>query len=288
MPGCGDQAGVQDGGIGAAAVADAGQPFAQPGGGEPVCAVLGVETGQERQADRRVDLGEQPDRAGEGVVEVGAQLVGDRDPVADEVLVGAAGAARADSGRAARGQRCQPGPVGAQPARLTTSSASGAWLVPAEFRSIGVHLVEGLINGVKSMTGDLVGTIGNMAQDALDAAEHFLGIGSPLKYTYEHGLWLMEGHSEGIKAGAPGMQASLRSALGGIPGLFPGSGGAGGSRRLNVTVPDADDPGRRGEQPPERPEVPAVPPARDAGGRAPPWHAEPDERPVRIVPGIRA
>jgi len=53
---CG-QAGVQDGGVGAAAVAGAGQPGGQAPGREPVRAVLGGEAGQEFQADRRVDLG---------------------------------------------------------------------------------------------------------------------------------------------------------------------------------------------------------------------------------------
>ena len=57
--GRGGEAGVQDGGVGAAAVADRGQPGGQPLGGEPVGAVLGVEAGQERQADRRVEVGEQ-------------------------------------------------------------------------------------------------------------------------------------------------------------------------------------------------------------------------------------
>jgi hypothetical protein len=111
-------------------------------------------------------------------------------------------------------------------------------LVPAQFRTIGVHLVEGLIGGVKSMIGDLMGTIGSMASGALGAAEHFLGIGSPSTITRQHGLWLMEGYAEGIKEGTPMLDASLKSALGGLPGLFPGSsGGAGGTGRMNVTVP---------------------------------------------------
>jgi hypothetical protein len=36
---------------------------------------------------------------------VSAQLVGDRDPVSDEVLAGAAGPAQRDRGRAVRGER---------------------------------------------------------------------------------------------------------------------------------------------------------------------------------------
>ncbi len=112
--GCAGQAGVQHGGVGAPGVADGVQPLAQAGGGEPVGAVLGVEPGQERHADLRVDLGEQPDGAGEGVVQVGAQLVGQPDAVVDEVFAGAAGAAQRDGLGAVWGEWAQPGPVGAQ------------------------------------------------------------------------------------------------------------------------------------------------------------------------------
>jgi hypothetical protein len=95
-------------------VPPAGQPLAEPGRGEPVSAVLAVEAGQERQADRGVDLLEQADRAGEDVAQVSAQLVSQADTVADQVLAGAACAAQRDGRRAVRGQRAQPGTVGAQ------------------------------------------------------------------------------------------------------------------------------------------------------------------------------
>jgi hypothetical protein len=104
---------MQHGGIGAAGVADAGQPLAQPGRGEPVGAVLGAEASQERQADRGVDLLEEADRTGQGVAQVRAQLVGQADAVTDEVLAGPAGAAQRDGRGAVRDERAQPGAVGA-------------------------------------------------------------------------------------------------------------------------------------------------------------------------------
>ena len=70
--------------------------------------------GQEGQADGRVQLAEQADCAGVGGLQVGAQLVAGRDPVADQVLAGAAGLAQREGGRAVGDQRPQPGPVGAQ------------------------------------------------------------------------------------------------------------------------------------------------------------------------------
>ena len=55
-----------------------------------------------------------PTAPGKTLLQVGAQLVGHRDAVADQVLAGPAGAAQRDGGRAVGDQRAQPGPVGAQ------------------------------------------------------------------------------------------------------------------------------------------------------------------------------
>uniref|UniRef100_A0AC61U3E6 Uncharacterized protein n=1 Tax=Janibacter limosus TaxID=53458 RepID=A0AC61U3E6_9MICO len=113
-PGCPGQVGVEHGRVGAAAVADRGQPLAQPGGREPVGALLGIEAGDEGRADLGVEVGEQAHRAGEDDAQVGAQLVGGGDPVGHEVLAGAAGAAQRRRGPGVRLQSAQPGPVGAQ------------------------------------------------------------------------------------------------------------------------------------------------------------------------------
>jgi hypothetical protein len=69
---------------------------------------------RKRRLIRTVQVGEQPDRAGEGGLQVGAQLVGQRDPVADEVLAGPAGRPQHHRRGRVRGQRAQPGPIGAQ------------------------------------------------------------------------------------------------------------------------------------------------------------------------------
>ena len=82
--------------------------------GEPVGSLLAVEAVQETQADRGVDVGEQADRAGEHQLQVGAELVGHRDPVGDEILPGPAGLPQSDGLRAVRDKRPEPGPVGTQ------------------------------------------------------------------------------------------------------------------------------------------------------------------------------
>ena len=61
---CGGQAGVEDRSVGAAAVADAGQPSGESFGREPVGAVLAVEAVQECQADLAVDVSEESDAPG--------------------------------------------------------------------------------------------------------------------------------------------------------------------------------------------------------------------------------
>src|SRR5579875_3172711 len=113
-PGRGGEPRVQGGGSDAAAVADADQPGGEAPGGEPVSAVLAVEAGEEAQADRAVDLREEADGAREGALEVGAQLVGERDSVSDQVLARPAGGPQGDGGRAVGDERAQPDPVGAE------------------------------------------------------------------------------------------------------------------------------------------------------------------------------
>jgi len=108
------EAGVQHGGIDAAAVANAGQPRGQAFGRQPVGAFLRIEAAQELQANGRVDLGEQANGSGEDAFEVFTQLIGYRDTVADEVFAGTAGRSQRGGGRAVGSQRSQPGAVGAQ------------------------------------------------------------------------------------------------------------------------------------------------------------------------------
>jgi hypothetical protein len=76
--------------------------------------VLAAEACQERQADRAVQLAEQPDRGGERHGQLRAQLVARRYPVPDQVLACPyRGPQRQCRGRV-RDQRPQPRPVGTQ------------------------------------------------------------------------------------------------------------------------------------------------------------------------------
>jgi hypothetical protein len=75
---------------------------------------LGGEATQPRQADGRVQVVEQPDRAGQSELEVCQQLVGQRDAGLDQVLAGT-GQRPQRSGRVGVAlQRPEPQMVGAQ------------------------------------------------------------------------------------------------------------------------------------------------------------------------------
>jgi hypothetical protein len=100
----------------------------------------------------------------------------------------------------------------------------------------GERLVEGLINGVRSEVGALIGSVESMASSALSAAEHALGLGSPSRITHQHGIWLMQGYANGIRDGKSLVTSALASALGGVPAAFPG-GGSAAAAPVHITVP---------------------------------------------------
>ena len=66
----------------------AGEPAAKALGAEPLGVGGTRVAAQEGERDRRVDVGEH-ERPGPAGLELGAQLVGERDPCFDEVLAGA-------------------------------------------------------------------------------------------------------------------------------------------------------------------------------------------------------
>jgi len=126
-------------------------------GESPVGPLLAVEAVQETQADRGVDVAEQADRAGEDQLQVGAELIGDRDPVGDEILAGPAGLPQRDGLWAVRDQRPEPGPVGTQrvgqhvrvePVVLVAGRPVSAAKVPDLIRANHHHGEPGLQQGV--------------------------------------------------------------------------------------------------------------------------------------------
>ncbi|MBB5081898.1 hypothetical protein HNR40_007393 [Nonomuraea endophytica] len=75
---------------------------------------MAVEAGQEGQADRAVEIGEQAEGAGEGRGQVRAQLVAQCDAVGDQVASGTDGGPQGGCGRAVGRQGTKPGTIGTQ------------------------------------------------------------------------------------------------------------------------------------------------------------------------------
>ncbi len=70
---------------------------------------------------------------------------------------------------------------------------AGQWLF-----SIGQNIIQGLINGVKSMIGSIGSTVGNVAKGAVDTVKNLLGIHSPSKVFTEIGMNVTAGLAQGI------------------------------------------------------------------------------------------
>lgn len=63
---------------------------------------------------------------------------------------------------------------------------------------VGKDLVQGLINGISSMAGNVIGTIGDVVKGGIDAAKKKLGINSPSRVFMQFGKWTGEGLAIGI------------------------------------------------------------------------------------------
>lgn len=64
--------------------------------------------------------------------------------------------------------------------------------------SIGKNMIQGLINGIKNMAGNVVGAIGSVVNGAISKAKKTLGINSPSKLFTQFGKWTGEGLAIGI------------------------------------------------------------------------------------------
>lgn len=64
--------------------------------------------------------------------------------------------------------------------------------------SIGRDMIQGLINGIKGMAGNVVGAIKGVVSGAVNAAKKALGINSPSKVFTKFGKWTGEGLAIGI------------------------------------------------------------------------------------------
>lgn len=92
----------------------------------------------------------------------------------------------------------------------------------------GRDLLKGLIGGMKSMVGAMIGAAENIGKTILGGIKSFLGIGSPSRITFMHGQMLAQGLIDGMDSmrGQLGAAAG-RMAGGALPGGYGGGGGRG-------------------------------------------------------------
>ncbi|MBC5997976.1 hypothetical protein EAI30_13675 [Romboutsia ilealis] len=69
--------------------------------------------------------------------------------------------------------------------------------------SIGKNIIQGLVNGVKSMASALIRSVKGVISSAIDGAKKLLGINSPSKLFRQFGEWTTEGYEIGINRGEP-------------------------------------------------------------------------------------
>ena len=85
-------------------------------------------------------------------------------------------------------------------------------LKEVDLLQVGKDLIQGLINGIKSMLGSVKDAVKNVAKGAVNAVKGFLGINSPSTLMIEQGEYTGEGFALGIK----GMTGEVEKAAVGI------------------------------------------------------------------------
>lgn len=76
----------------------------------------------------------------------------------------------------------------------------------------GVQVIQGLINGVSSMSGALNQKMQDMASSAIDAAKSGFGLWSPSREFYKIGILVSKGLELGIEDGIPPIEATISAA----------------------------------------------------------------------------
>lgn len=71
-----------------------------------------------------------------------------------------------------------------------------------DWSSIGKNIIDGLINGLKSMVSNLANAVGNIAKGISDSFKSTLGIHSPSTLFMEYGIYTGEGYAIGIDKSA--------------------------------------------------------------------------------------
>ena len=92
-----------------------------------------------------------------------------------------------------------------------TGAIKSAANVTSELYQIGVNMVQGLINGIKSLGASASSALSSIVNSAVSNAKAALGIASPSKVMKEVGEYTVEGFVEGLDEGMPEVKKSLEN-----------------------------------------------------------------------------
>lgn len=88
------------------------------------------------------------------------------------------------------------------------------------FRTFGVNIIQGLIGGIKSMAGAVVGAISSTVGNVAGTAKRMLGINSPSRVFRQFGSWVSEGLAIGIDKGSQKPVSAIGSVASGVTANF--------------------------------------------------------------------
>ncbi|UXZ04852.1 phage tail tape measure protein [Moraxella nasicaprae] len=88
------------------------------------------------------------------------------------------------------------------------------------FRTFGVNIIQGLIGGIKSMAGAVVGAISSTVGNVAGTAKRMLGINSPSRVFRQLGSWVSEGLAIGIDKGGQKPVSAIGSVASGVTANF--------------------------------------------------------------------
>jgi hypothetical protein len=97
------------------------------------------------------------------------------------------------------------------PFYLLYKIAKGVWdfFANTEWSQIGTNIVSGIVSGLTAGAANMLATVRNLANGAVDTFKGALGIHSPSTVFAEAGRNTVEGYSQGVDEGAPAANAAL-------------------------------------------------------------------------------
>lgn len=110
--------------------------------------------------------------------------------------------------------------MGSGAANAATNFASnlinGLASIPGRVASIGSNIIQGMVNGVTSAAGSLIGAVRGAVGDAIEGAKNLLGIKSPSRVFREIGRYTMQGAALGVDDDADLLSQSTDNAMRGM------------------------------------------------------------------------